>query len=83
MSPIRRHLSADPYGGDVLQVRLLNFERPSDAVEYRPPPAPRRPGGSAGSDSRGKDRGLSPERIKEVLRMRVDFQREAIDALDL
>ena len=81
------------------QVRLLNFERPSDALEYRPPPAPRRPGentgnsgggGSGGGGSGGGSGGggsrkqpLSPERVKEVLRLRVDFQRDAIDALDL
>lgn len=76
------------------QVRLLNFERPSDALDYRPPPAPRRPGessgnsggggGGSGSGGRGsRKQPLSPERVKEVLRLRVDFQRDAIDALDL
>lgn len=75
------------------QVRLLNFERPSDALDYRPPPAPRRPGENTGNsgggngDGSGNDGGrkqpLSPERVKEVLRLRVDFQRDAIDALDL
>lgn len=64
-------------------MRLLNFERPSDVIEYRPPPAPRRPGAIAESASQGKDHGLSPEGVKEVLRLRVDFQRESIDALDL
>lgn len=67
----------------VSQVRLLNFERPSDVVEYRPPPVPRRPGMIAESAGQGGDHGLSPEGVKEVLRLRVDFQREAIDALDL
>lgn len=79
------------------QVRLLNFERPSDALDYRPPPAPRRPGenarntGEAGGSGGGGGSGghgsrkqpLSPERVKEVLRLRVDFQRDAIDALEL
>lgn len=78
------------------QVRLLNFERPSDALDYRPPPAPRRPGENAGNAGEGGGSGgggsggpgsrkqpLSPERVKEVLRLRVDFQRDAIDALEL
>ncbi|CAM9593874.1 unnamed protein product [Ectocarpus sp. 4 AP-2014] len=73
-------------------VRLLNFERPADALDYRPPPAPRRPGnnGSAGVNGGGGGRigdgenaSVSSERVKGVLRLRADFQREAIDALEL
>lgn len=77
-------------------MRLLNFERPSDALDFRPPPAPRRPGdstsgsaeqsaggnGGSGVGSEGSEMGYS-ERVKEVLRLRVDFQRAAIDALEL
>lgn len=78
------------------QVRLLNFERPSDALDFRPPPAPRRPGdnagssaaeqGAGGSRTSGSDSGEKTsysERVKEVLRLRSDFQREAIEALEL
>ncbi|CBN77966.1 conserved unknown protein [Ectocarpus siliculosus] len=73
-------------------VRLLNFERPADALDYRPPPAPRRPrddgsagvnGGGGGRIGDGENASVSSERVKEVLRLRADFQREAIDALEL
>ncbi len=74
---------------------MLNFERPSDALDFRPPPAPRRPGdstssstaeqsagGGRSSGSEGSETSYS-EKVKEVLRLRADFQREAIDALEL
>ncbi|CAM9503110.1 unnamed protein product [Scytosiphon promiscuus] len=69
-------------------VRLLNFERPADALDYRPPPAPRRPGDKAGVGASGNGGssaggGGGSERVKEVLRLRTDFQTEAIDALEL
>ncbi|CAN0000325.1 unnamed protein product [Ectocarpus fasciculatus] len=73
-------------------VRLLNFERPADALDYRPPPAPRRPGDSGSTEGNGSGGGritdggntpVSSESVKEVLRLRADFQREAIDALEL
>lgn len=91
-----RYLQRSDRVTNFVQVRLLNFERPSDALEYRPPPpVPRRFDGQRPSQGVGRGQNeegraaaarkapLSSESVKEVLRLRVDFQREAIDALEL
>lgn len=65
-------------GRHIFQVHLLNFERPSDVHEYRLPAM------SAGGVNGGGDRAPSSlEAVKDVLRLRVEFSRDMIDALEL